>query len=163
MSGPAEPAAPTPHGRRSYRVEARSSAPVDTVWSLVARAERWKEWSFLDRSELESEGTPAPDGVGAVRRFTRFGVGSREEVVAFEPSHHLGYAILSGFPVRHYRSDITLRADGADGSGTLVTWAGTFDERLPGTGRVMELVLDRMMRKFATDLTRYADGRPGPD
>ncbi len=155
--GPGPATDQAPRGRYSYAVQARSVAPVDAVWPLVGEARRWKDWSFLDRTDLVQEGTPPPDGVGAVRRFTSHGIGSREEVVAWDPPRHLGYAILSGFPVRHYRSDVRLTPDGPQGSGTLIAWSGTFDERLPGTGRLLEAVLSRLMTKFATSLAGYAD------
>ena len=149
-----------PRGRRSYAVEAHSAAPVEEVWPLIGEAGRWKEWSFLDRSELLRPGAPDAEGVGALRRFTSRGIGSTEEVVAFEPPHHLGYAIVKGFPVRHYRADVQLRPEG---TGTLITWSGTFDEKIPGSGRILELVLARMMGRFATGAARYADRqhRPG--
>ena len=76
MSGPAGPVAP--RGRWSYSVRAPSAAPVDRVWPLIGQAHRWKDWSFLDRSDLVTVGTPVPDGVGAVRRFTSHGIGSTE-------------------------------------------------------------------------------------
>jgi hypothetical protein len=147
-------------GRWSYEVTARSSAPVEAVWPLIGEARRWKEWSFLDRSDLVREGDPAPDGVGAVRRFTRFGVGSREEVVAWDPPRHLGYVILKGFPVRRYRADITFTPEG---TGTLIGWSASFDTLIPGTGRLMSLILRTMIGRFADGAARYADGvaRPG--
>ncbi len=154
MSGPAAPGSDGPWGRWSYEVRARSSAPVEEVWPLLGEAGRWKEWSFLDRSELARPGSPDPEGVGALRRFTSHGIGSTEEVVAYDPPHHLGYAILKGFPVRHYRADVHCTSEG---TGTLVTWAGRFDELVPGTGRLMELVLQRMMARFATSVCEYAD------
>jgi len=167
MTGPAGPGGPVPepepsqpavpHGRWSYAVQARSSAPVDVVWPLIGQAHRWKEWSVLDRSDLVMVGTPLPDGVGAVRRFTSHGIGSTEEVVVWEPPHHLAYAVLSGFPVRHYRADIVLSPDPI-GTGTLIDWSGTFDEKLRGTGRLLELVLTRIMGRFARALVAYADG-----
>jgi len=155
MSGAAGPES-LPRGQYSYRVEARSRAPVGVVWPLIGEAHRWKEWSFLDRTDLVQVGTPLPDGVGAVRRFTSHGVGSREEVVVWEPPHHLGYAILSGFPVRHYRADVVLAPD--EGVGTLITWSGSFDPKVPGTGRLFEVALTRLMTRFASQLARYADG-----
>jgi hypothetical protein len=63
--------------------------------------------------------------------------------------------------VRHYRSDIVLTPDGPDGSGTLITWAGTFEEKVPGTGRLMELVLTRMITSFARSVVRYAEDGTG--
>lgn len=43
---------------------------------------------------LERAGAPTPDGVGAIRRLGFGPMGSREEVVAFEPPTHLGYVLL---------------------------------------------------------------------
>ena len=159
MSGPAAPGSDGPWGRWSYEVRARSSAPVAEVWPLLGEAGRWKEWSFLDRSELARDGTPVPDGVGALRRFTRHGIGSTEEVVAYDPPHHLGYAILTGFPVRHYRADVMCEPDG---TGTSITWSATFDEKIPGTGHLMVLVVGRLVRGFATAAARFAEQQHGP-
>jgi hypothetical protein len=145
-------------GAYVYRVEARTDAPPDAVWPLLGEARRWRDWSFLTASDLEREGSPVPDGVGAVRRFTRNGVGSREEVVAWDPPYHLAYRILSGFPVRDYRADVTLEPAG---SGTRIEWAGSYDVKWPGTGRLIQAVLSRMMQRFADDLARYAGDRAG--
>jgi uncharacterized protein YndB with AHSA1/START domain len=158
-SEPAGSNATPRQGRRSYRVEARSDAPVEAVWPLLAEARRWKEWTFLTRSELEREGGPERDGVGAIRKFTRYGMGSREEVLAFDPPTHLAYAILSGFPVRNYRADVTLSPDAG---GTQIVWSATFDEKVPGSARLTELMLQRMIGKFASGLARYAaKNQPG--
>jgi Polyketide cyclase / dehydrase and lipid transport len=145
-------------GRSAYRVSASTRAPVDTVWPLVGEARRWSEWSFLTDTRLEREASPVPDGVGAIRKFTRFGVGSREEVVAWDPPGHLAYRILSGFPVRNYRADVTLTADG---TGTRIEWAGTYDPKWPGTGRILAKVLPSMMQRFADGLAAHADGLAG--
>ncbi len=143
-----------PRGRWSVEARARSSAPVEEVWPLIGEADRWKEWSFLDRTGRVEDGVPVPDGVGALRRFTSHGIGSTEEVVAYEPPHHLGYAIVKGFPVRHYRADVHCSRDGA---GTLITWSATFDEKFPGTGRLMVVVLTRLLNRFATSAARFAE------
>ena len=148
------PAEAVEGAQRTFVVRARSSASVDVIWPLIAEAKRWKEWTFLDRSELERTGAPDPDGVGALRRFTRLGVGSREEVVAWEPPRHLGYTIVSGMPVRSYRADVVLEPDG---TGTAVSWSVAFAERYPGTGPVLALFLRSTITRFANGLVRYAD------
>lgn len=156
--GPGGPGGSGGSGAYVYRVEARTGAPPEAVWPLLGEARRWREWSFLTASGLEREGSPEPDGVGAIRRFSRYGVGSREEVVAWDPPFHLAYRILSGFPVRAYRADVTLEPDG---SGTRIEWAGAYDPKWPGTGRLLQAVLPRMMQRFADDLARHAEGRAG--
>jgi hypothetical protein len=144
-----------PTGAGNYRVEAVTRAPVDVVWPLVGEAQHWRQWSFLTASGLEREGSPVPDGLGAIRKFTVYGVGSREEVVAWDPPSHLAYRILSGFPVRNYRSDVTLTPDG---TGTRIEWAGTYDPKWPGTGGVLAKILQAMMQRFADGLAAHADG-----
>jgi hypothetical protein len=139
---------------------ARAEAPVAAVWPLVGEAHRWKDWSFVTRSGLERSGRPAPDGVGAVRRFSRMGIGSREEVLAWDPPRHLAYTVLAGFPVRNHRSDVLLTPEG---NGTLISWSATFDEMVPGTGRLMEVVLSRLVHGFATAAAAYAGRHPDPD
>jgi len=138
----------------TYRVDARSTASVEQVWPLLGEAARWREWSFLTRSELIREGTPDPDGVGAVRHFTRYGIGSREEVLVWDAPHHLGYRILSGFPVRNYRADVTLEETG---TGTRIEWSGSFEPKWPGTARLLGFFLPRMMQRFADGVARYAE------
>jgi hypothetical protein len=159
MTDHAGPRSAGPRGRWSVEARARSSAPVEEVWPLIGEAHRWKEWSFLDRSELIRDGSPVPDGVGALRRFTNRGIGSTEEVVAYDPPHHLGYAIVKGFPVRHYRADVRCEPDG---TGTAITWSATFDEKIPGTGRLMVLVLNRLISRFATGAARFAEQHHTP-
>lgn len=141
-------------GRWSFTQVSHSRAPMEDVWSLVGEAGRWKEWSFLTRSDLERQGIPAPDGVGAVRRFTAFGIGSREEVLAWEPPTHLSYAILSGFPVRDYRADVDLSPESG---GTTITWSVSFTPKLPGTGAAMWVILRLLIFRFTTAVGRFAD------
>jgi hypothetical protein len=140
--------------RWSFTQVSHSRAPVDAIWPLIGEARRWKEWSFLTRSDLVREGVPAPDGVGAVRRFTTFGVGSHEEVLAWEPPTHLGYTILRGFPVRDYRADVILTPNRG---GTILTWSAEFNPKVNGTGAVMWVITRLLLRGFARDVCRFAD------
>ncbi len=70
-----------------YRVEASvvATASPETVWRLLADASTWSTWGGWDETVLDREGVPAPDGVGALRRFRRGRRTTVEEVVAFEP------------------------------------------------------------------------------
>lgn len=134
-------------------VYARSPAPPAAVWRWLADASSWSAWSMLSTSDLECEGLPAPDGVGAIRRFGRGARVSREEVVAFEPSVHLGYRLLSGMPVRDYRADVHLSADG---EGTLIAWRSRFEPQLPGTGLPIRWFFQAVLTRFARRLARQA-------
>jgi len=143
-------------GRWSVRAEARSPASPDVVWPLLAQARRWSEWSTVRRADLEREGDPAPDGVGAVRRFRTGPVTTREEVVEFEPPRRLVYTMLSGLPVRGYRATVELHPDGG---GTRIAWASTFDAAPRGTAWFWRGFLRTTIRSFARRLARRAGRR----
>lgn len=128
---------------------------MEVVWPLIGEAERWREWAWMTRTFLLRPGAPEADGVGALRRFGIGPVGgSREEVVAWEPPHHLGYVVVSGLPVRRYRSDVVLEGDAL---GTVIRWDGSFDALVPGTGPGLRMVLQRMVGGFARRVGRYAE------
>ena len=44
--------------------------------------------------------------------------------------------------------------------GTQITWTATFDEKVPGTGRLTEIMLRRMIGGFASGLARYVPKTP---
>ncbi|HEX4220710.1 MAG TPA: hypothetical protein VHZ02_20225, partial [Acidimicrobiales bacterium] len=72
---------------------------------------------------------------------------------------HLGYVILTGFPVRNYRGDVVLSADGGR---TTLTWTSSFDTKIPGTGRLVHEVLYSIIRRFAAGVVRAADAATPP-
>ena len=145
-------------GSFRYEVVAHSDAPVPSVWPLVAEAERWRQWSFLSRSFLLREGQPVPDGVGALRRFAVGPFGSIEEVVAFEPPRRLGYVAKKGMPVKRYRADIVLDDEG---EGTRITWTGSLEPLVPGTGPLALAYARTFVKRFVRELVRYtARGAP---
>lgn len=145
-------------GRLRYELVGHSTAPPDVVWPLVAEVEHWKQWSFLTRTFLLQVGSPEPNGVGAVRRLAVGPFGSSEEVVAFEPPRHLGYSARRGMPARNYRADVVLEPEG---TGTRITWSGTMDPIVPGTGGLALSYARSFVRRFLSGLTRYADRRAG--
>ena len=130
-----------------------STAGVEQVWALLSQAHTWKDWASFSISELEREGDPVPDGVGAIRRFGFPMYASREEVVAFEPPHHLGYTMLKGLPIAGYRSDVTLAV--APGGGTDIRWESSFDAR-PADGWFWAGVLRFLITDFSRRLAKAA-------
>lgn len=140
--------------RRTVAATRHTSAPVEAVWALLSQAHTWKDWGTFTVAELESEGVPAPDGVGAVRRFGFPVFTSREEIVAFDPPTHLGYVLRSGLPLRNYRSDITLTA-AADG-GTDIEWRSSFEPPWPASGWFWSGFLRLLLGDFTRRLARAA-------
>lgn len=141
--------------RRTVVATRHSTGDLEAVWTLLSQAHRWKEWGRFTLADLEREGDPAPDGVGAIRRLGFAGrAGSREEIVAFEPPTHLGYTLLSGLPLRDYRADVTLTP--ADGGGTDIEWRSSYRPPWPGSGPFWDAVLRLLLADFTRGLARAA-------
>jgi hypothetical protein len=140
----------------SYEVRAHSAAPPERVFELLADATSWPRWAgpLVGRGSWEREGVPAPGGAGAIRKVGRWPMFGREQVIVSAPPSHHAYKLLSGNPVRNYRADVTLAADG---DGTLITWGATFEPRIGGTGRFLEWTYERLIGSFARRLAAYAE------
>ena len=95
---------------------------------------------------------PAPGGVGAVRKLGRRPAFTREQIIEYDPPHHLGYTIVSGIPVRGYHADIDLVPD--DRRGTTIRWAGAFEPKIPGTGARSRPLLERIVLGYAQSAPR---------
>jgi len=140
----------------SFSTEATSSVGPDVVFAILADATGWKDWAgpFIRESFWEREGTPAPGGVGAIKRLGGKPVYSREETVAYDPPTHYAYRILSGQPVKAYRADVDLTPVDA---GTRIRWSFRVEPRVPGTGAFMRFYLGRIVAGLARRLAAYAE------
>jgi hypothetical protein len=157
----------------AFGIRVISRAPPQVVYRLLADATLWKTWAgpLITRSEWEVE---PGDGDGGIRRLGRAPFMVREEITAADPPHHHGYRLLSGQPVRSYTADVYIspigdpvrsavieaRDSGAspgDVPGSHIEWTGTVVPLVPGTGRLMDLMLGRMVRGFAWRLAAAAE------
>lgn len=139
------------------RAQAETTAPVETVWHLLSTVDAWPTWSRHKLARLEREGSPDPDGVGAIRVLgidpAKPDKVNREEVVAFDPPTHFAYVLLSGLPLDDYRADVTL--DALPGGGTRITWESRFDTH-GVTGWFWVLVTKSVVKRWTADLARGA-------
>ncbi len=127
----------------SWEIVEASQAPVADVWALLADARGWSRWARFARSELERQGSPDPDGVGALRVFGSGPFKSYEEVVGFEPPHHLAYEIRKGMPIDGYHADVHLEP--VAGGGTTIRWSSSFGHaRAARARRLLPLVPARV-------------------
>jgi uncharacterized protein YndB with AHSA1/START domain len=145
--------------RSVVEATARSKAPREVVWRVLADARAWSAWGDWQTTELEREGDPPPDGVGAIRRFTRRPVTTREEVVLFDPPSRLAYTLLSGIPVRDYRAEVTL--SDAGGGGTNIHWESRFDAKVHAMDPVMRRLVGTVIADIAQKVAAEADRQAG--
>ena len=141
----------TPH---SFAVAARSAAPPEQVFAVLADAPRWPEWAgrSIKHAEWVRTGTPAPGGVGAVRRLGGWPLFTQETITAYEPPSLMSYDVR-GLPVRDYSCTVELAPDGR--GGTAIRWTGEFSapRLLAGPVRAM---LSGVVRGLADALAEVA-------
>jgi len=92
----------------SFRYVRRVAAPPEVVFDVLTDHRRYAEMTSLRKAELEREGDPAPNGLGAIRVLTLVGPPMREEVIAYERPHRFSYKVLSGLPVRDHVGTVEL-------------------------------------------------------
>ena len=101
----------------------------------------------MSHADWEREGDPPPGGVGAIRRMGRPPLYGREQIIEYDPPHHLAYTVLSGIPVRDYRADVQLVATAT--GGTAISWRATFEPRSPAPVRCSPRMLPRLIGSYA--------------
>jgi len=143
----------------TYELTVASSAPPAAVFEVLADATRWREWAgrTVTVSDWARVGDPAPGGVGAIRRLGRPPAFALEEILEYDPPHHLAYTIVRGLPVRGYHADIDLVATGDGGSA--IRWVGAFEPKVPGTGALFAAILERIVHGYATSAATEAERR----
>jgi uncharacterized protein YndB with AHSA1/START domain len=116
-----------------------STAPIEKVFDALTDHRKFADYVFpIRRSTLDREGTPAPNGVGAVRRLVVAGPPIVEEIIDFERPSRYAYKLVSGGPVRDHVGTIELRQAG---TGTEVTWHLRSTPTIPGLGLLLSPIL----------------------
>lgn len=104
----------------SFTYVREAAAPPDVVFDVLTDHRSYPEITPLRRAELEREGEPAPNGVGAIRVLRSVGPPLREEVLSYERPSRFSYCLLSGLPVRDHVGTVALAPQG---DGTKITYA----------------------------------------
>jgi hypothetical protein len=129
----------------SFTLVREVKAPPEVVFDVLTDHRRYAEITRLRKSELEREGEPAPNGVGAIRVLSAVGPPIREEVVSYERPSRFSYKVLSGLPLRDHLGTVSLEP--SEG-GTRVTYALKAIPTVPFAGKVVMLGLERAVTEL---------------
>jgi uncharacterized protein YndB with AHSA1/START domain len=140
----------------SFKYVRQVAAPPEIVFDVLTDHRRYTEITSLRKAELEREGEPAPNGLGAIRVLTVAGPPMREEVIAYEPPFRFAYKILSGLPVRDHVGTVEMQP--ADG-GTEVVYAVKTTPTVPLGGPVFMLVLKKAIRDLLGGVAKESERR----
>ena len=140
----------------SFRYVRQVAAPPEVVFDVLTDHRRYPEITSLRKAELEREGAPEPNGVGAIRVLTVAGPPMREEVIAYERPNRFAYKILSGLPVRDHVGTVELQP--RDG-GTEVVYAIKTTPTIPFAGPAFILVLKQAIRSLLGGVAKESERR----
>lgn len=112
----------------TFTLRASVSAPIETVFDVLTDHRSYARLTPLRSSTLEQEGTPHPNGVGAIRVLKLAGPPIREEVTSFERPTRFAYRALSGIPAKHHAGTVELSTAGGD---TALVWKVDSTPRIP--------------------------------
>ena len=133
-----------------------TTVPIEKVFDTLTdhRAIANYVWA-VRRSTLDREGTPAPNGVGAVRRLVAVGPAIVEEIIDYQRPVRYAYKMLSGAPVRDHVGTVELREAG---TGTEVSWHLRSTPKIPGGDWLLSPVLKRVIGELLNGAVKAAEG-----
>jgi uncharacterized protein YndB with AHSA1/START domain len=140
----------------SFTYTREVAAPPETVFAVLTDHRRYTEITPLRKAELEREGEPVADGVGAIRVLTAVGPPMREEVLAYEPGRRFSYKLLSGLPVRDHVGTVELTPSG---DGTRVVYAVRTTPTVPVAGGAVVAVLKIGIRQLLGGVAKESERR----
>lgn len=145
----------------SFTFTREVAAPPETVFDVLVDHRAYAKITPLRKSELEREGEPAPNGVGAIRVLHSVGPPLREEVLAYERPSRFSYTLLSGAPVRDHVGTVELIPQGG---GTKIVYAVRTTPTLPVIGgaavAVVKIGIKQLLGGIAKESERRAATAP---
>lgn len=132
------------------------AAPPETVFEVATDHRAMPEFTRFRAVELEREGEPAPNGLGAIRVLHLIGPPVREEVVAYDPPHRFSYRMLSGAPVRDHVGVIELTPVDA---GTRMSYLLETTPAVPVGGFAVVALMRSIVENIAAGIATEAEKR----
>ncbi|MFL5898497.1 MAG: SRPBCC family protein [Solirubrobacterales bacterium] len=140
----------------SFTYVRQVAAPPEVVFDVLTDHRRYTEITPLRRAELEREGDPEPNGLGAIRVLGIAGPPMREEVIAYERPFRFSYTVLSGLPFRDHVGTVELSP--GDG-GTDVVYAIHTTPTLPLGGFAAVAVLKQAIKSLLGGVAKESERR----
>ena len=140
----------------SFTLVREVAAPPEIVFDVLTDHRGYSKLTPLRRSELEREGEPGPNGVGAIRVLTAVGPPMREEVIAYEAPRRFSYTVLSGLPVRDHVGTVELAPSG---QGTKITYAVRTIPTVPVAGFAVVAAVKQGIKQLLKGIAAEAERR----
>jgi len=132
------------------------AASPELVFEVLTDHRGYADITPIRKVELEREGAPAPNGVGAICVLHSVGPPLREEVIAFQPPARFSYRLLSGAPLRDHVGTVALEPAGP---GSKVTYAVRTTPTLPLGNAAVLAIAKRAVRLLLDGVLAEAERR----
>ena len=142
----------------SYTLQANVAAPVETVFDVLTDHRGYAKITPLRGVEIEREGDPPPNGVGAIRVLKSIGPPIREEVVEYNRPTRFVYRLLSGAPVRDYVGTVELASHNG---GTQIVYHVDSTPTVPVGGAIVTAVGKAMVGQLFKAIVKESERRAG--
>ncbi|HWM54676.1 MAG TPA: SRPBCC family protein [Solirubrobacterales bacterium] len=138
----------------SFTLVREIAAPPEAVFEVLTDHRGYAEITPVRKVEMEREGEPAPNGVGAIRVLHAVGPPLREEVIAYEVPTRFSYKLLSGLPVRDHVGTVELTPNG---SGTKVVYAVRTHPTLPVAGVLVVAAIKQAIKQLLGGVAKKSE------
>jgi uncharacterized protein YndB with AHSA1/START domain len=132
------------------------AAPPETVFEVLTDHRGYVDITPVRKVEMEREGEPAPNGVGAIRVLRSVGPPLREEVLAYESPSRFSYTVLSGLPVRDHVGTVELTPNG---TGTKVVYAVRTHATVPVVGWAVVAAIKQAIKQLLGGVAKESERR----
>jgi uncharacterized protein YndB with AHSA1/START domain len=140
----------------SFTIVRQIAAPPQTVFDVFTDHRGYAKITPMRKVELEREGDPAPNGLGAIRVLYSVGPPLREEVVAYESPTRFSYRVMSGAPIRDHLGTIELSPDG---NGTRMVYAVKMLPTVPLGGGAVIAAIKQGIKVLIRGVTNESERR----
>ncbi|MGA8544771.1 MAG: SRPBCC family protein [Mycobacterium sp.] len=129
---------------RSIQHRLTINGPPSEVWEAITDQDTMAQWIGFNPVTVRKHGCTERHGAGSERVMQGPpGVGQVvEQVIASNPQQSVRYRVIQGSPLANHQGEITLKQVGAR---TELHWAIRFRPKLPGTGALLQRLLQRQL------------------
>lgn len=140
----------------SFTLVREVDAPPEVVFDVLTDHRGYADITLVRKAELERDGKPAPNGVGAIRVLRSIGPPLREEVLAYESPSRFSYTLLSGLPLRDHVGTVELTPEGG---GTKIVYAVRTIPTVPLVGSAVVAAVKQAIKQLLNGVARESEKR----
>lgn len=134
-------------------------ASREVVFDVMTDHLAYPDFTPMRKAKLEKEGDPAPNGIGAIRKFKMLPLGPaiREEVIGYDAPATMSYKLLSGLPLKDHVGTITLLE--ANEGGTELRYHVESEPKLPVAKFIPRAITRKAISDLANGIKKEAEKR----